>query len=59
MGFSPKGNFMVSGVQEQSSVTAGSSKTQTARYAVETLTLPGLERETVCRYTMVSRKSAI
>jgi len=55
MGFSPKGNFMVSGVQEQSSVTAGGNKTHTARYAVETLTLPGLEPEPACRYMMVSR----
>ncbi len=55
MGFSPKGNFMVSGVQEQSSVTAGLNKTRTGRYAVGTLTLPGLEPEPVCSYTMVSR----
>ena len=55
MGFSPKGNFMVSGVQEQSNVKAGSHVTHTARYAVETLTLPGLEPAPVCGYTMVSR----
>ena len=53
MGFSPKGIFMVSGFQEQSSVKAGSHVTHTARYAVETLTLPGLEAKTVCHYTMV------
>ena len=53
MGFSPKGNFMVSGVQEQSSVKAGDNKTHTGRYAVETLTLPSLEPETVCSYTMI------
>ena len=46
---------MVSGLQEHSSATAGGNVTHTSRYAVETLTLPGLEPETVCRYTMVSR----
>jgi hypothetical protein len=55
MGFSPKGPFMVKGLQEHSSATAGGSVTRTSRYAVETLTLPGLEPETVCRYTMISR----
>jgi hypothetical protein len=54
MGFSPTGNFMVSGLQEQSSATAGGSVTHTSRYAVETLTISGLEPETVCSYTMVS-----
>ena len=55
MGFSPKGTFMVSGLQEQSSATAGGTVTHTGQYAVETLTLPGLKPETVCSYTMVSR----
>ena len=55
MGFSPKGNFMVSGLQEQSSATMGGTVTHTGRYAVETLTLPDLEPEPVCSYTMVSR----
>jgi hypothetical protein len=55
MGFSPKGAFMVNGLQEHNSATAGGNVTHTRRYAVETLTLPGLEPETVCRYTMVSR----
>jgi hypothetical protein len=55
MGFSPKGTFIVSGLQEQRSATAGSNVTHTGHYAVETLTLPGLEPETVCSYTMVSR----
>lgn len=55
MGFSPKGAFMVSGLQEYSSATTGGYVTHTGQYAVETLTLPGLEPETVCSYTMVSR----
>jgi hypothetical protein len=56
MGFSPKGVFMVSGLQEHSSATATAGYvTHTGQYAVETLTIPGLEPETVCRYTMVSR----
>lgn len=56
MGFSPKGNFMVSGLQEQSRATTGGKvTTHTGRYAVETLALPGLEAKTVCDYTMVSR----
>jgi hypothetical protein len=55
MGFTLKGNFMVSGLQEQSSATMGGTVTHTGRYAVETLTLPGLEPETVCSYTMVSK----
>jgi hypothetical protein len=55
MGFSPKGAFIVSGLQEHSSATIGGTGTQTGRYAVETLTLPGLEPKTVCRYTMVTR----
>jgi hypothetical protein len=55
MGFSPKGAFIVSGLQEHSSATIGGTVTQTGRYAVETLTLPGLEPQTVCRYTMVTR----
>jgi hypothetical protein len=55
MGFSPKGTFMVSGLQEQRSVTAGGNVTHTGHYTVETLTLPGLEPETVCSYTIVSR----
>ena len=55
MGFSPKGAFMVSGLQEHSSATAGGHVTHTGQYAVETLTLPGLEPETVCSYTMVSK----
>jgi hypothetical protein len=55
MGFSPKGNFMVSGLQEQSSATMGGIVTHTSRYAVETLTLPGLEPEPVCSYAMVTR----
>ncbi len=55
MGFSPKGAFMVSGLQEHSSATTGGYVTHTGQYALETLTLPGLEFETVCRYTMVVR----
>ena len=55
MGFSPKGAFMVSGLQEHSSATTGGYVTHTGQYAVETLTLPGLEPETLCSYAMVSK----
>ncbi len=55
MGFSRKGAFMVSGLQEHSSATIGGNVTRTRQHVVETLTLPGLEPETVCRYTMVTR----
>ena len=55
MGFSPKGAFVVSGLQEHSSATTRGYVTHTGQYAVETLTLPGLEPETVCSYTMVSK----
>ena|SRR5579862_2177281 len=58
MGFSPKGAFMVSGLQEHSSATTGGTVVRTGQYAVETLTLPGLEPQTVCRYTMVMRSQA-
>src|SRR5579863_4564900 len=53
MGFSPKGIFMVSGFQEHSSKKNPGSVTDTRQYAVETLTVPGLEAKTVCHYTMV------
>jgi hypothetical protein len=52
MGFTPKGAFLVRGLQEKSSATIGGKVIHTRQYAVETLTLPGLEPETVCRYTM-------
>lgn len=55
MGFSPKGAFMVSGLQKHSSATTGGYLTRTGQYSVETLTLPDLKPETVCSYTMVSR----
>jgi len=55
MGFSPKGVFMVSGLLEHSSATTGGAVIRTGQYAVETLTIPGLERQTVCRYTMVTK----
>jgi hypothetical protein len=55
MGFSPKGAFMVSGLQKHSSAATGGYLTRTGQYSVETLTLPGLKPETVCSYTMVSR----
>jgi hypothetical protein len=55
MGFSSKGAFMVSGLQEHSSATTDGYVTHTGQYAVETLTLPGLEPKTVCGYTMVVR----
>jgi hypothetical protein len=53
MGFSPKGVFMVSGFQEPSRTKNPGSVTDTRQYAVETLTVPGLEAKTVCHYTMV------
>jgi hypothetical protein len=55
MGFSPNGAFMVSGLREKSSATVDGKVTHTRQYAVQTLTLPGLEPETVCNYTMVIR----
>jgi hypothetical protein len=55
MGFTPTGAFMVSGLQEKRSATSGGKVTYTRQYAVETLTLPGLEPEPVCSYTMVIR----
>jgi hypothetical protein len=55
MGFSPKGAFMVSGLQEHSNITNADYVTHFGRYAVEALTLPGLEPETVCRYAMDNR----
>jgi hypothetical protein len=55
MGFSPTGAFMVSGLQQRSNATIGSVVTHTLRYAVETLTVPGLQPETVCSYTLVAR----
>jgi len=55
MGFSPRGAFMVSGLLEQHSATVGGKVTQTNRYAVETLTLPALEPEPVCGYTIVEK----
>jgi len=54
MGFSPSGAFVVSGLQERSSATVGGEVNDTGQYAVETLTLPGLNPETVCSYTLVS-----
>lgn len=53
MGFSPKGIFMVSGFREHSSKKNPGSVTDTRGYAVETLTVPGLEAKTVCTSTMV------
>lgn len=55
MGFSPNGNFMVSGFQEHSSTANAGGVTDTRRYAVESLMLPGLETKPVCTYTMVER----
>ena len=55
MGFTPKGAFLVRGLQEKSSAMIGGKVVHTRQYAVETLTLPGLEPETVCRYTTVIR----
>ncbi len=55
MGFSPTGTFMVSGLQQRSNATAGGIVTHTLRHAVETLTVPGLQAETVCSYTLVER----
>ena len=53
MGFSPKRIFMVSGFQEPSRTKNPGSVTDTRQYAVETLTVPGLEAKTLCHYTMV------
>ena len=53
MGFSPKGVFVVSGFQEPIRTQNPGSITDTRQYAVETLTVPGLEANTVCHYTMV------
>ena len=55
MGFTPKGAFLVRGLQEKSSAMIGGKVVHTRQYAVEILTLPGLEPETVCRYTTVIR----
>ena len=55
MGFTPKGALLVSGLQAMSSATIGGKVVYTRQYAVETLTLPGLEPEMVCRYTTVIR----
>jgi hypothetical protein len=55
MGFTPKGALLVSGLQEMSSATIGGKVVYTRQYAVESLTLPGLEPEMVCRYTTVIR----
>ena len=49
MGFSPRGAFVVSGLQEHRSATIGGKVTNTGQYAVEILTLPGLKPEPVCR----------
>lgn len=53
MGFTPKGALLVSGLQAMSSATTGGKVTYTRQYAVETLTLPGLEPEMVCSYSFV------
>jgi hypothetical protein len=53
MGFSPKGVFMVSGFQEPSRTKNPGSVIDSRQYAVETLTVPGLEAKMVCHYTMV------
>jgi hypothetical protein len=55
MGFSPKGAFVVSGLQKFKSATIDGKLTNTGQYAVETLTLPGLKPETVCSYTIVNK----
>jgi hypothetical protein len=58
MGFSPTGAFMVSGLQQRSNATIGGIVTRTLQYAVETLAVPGLQPETVCSYTFVTRSFA-
>ncbi len=55
MGFSPRGAFVVSGLQEYKSAKIGGKVTKTGQYAVETLTLPGLKPETVCTYTIINK----
>lgn len=55
MGFSPTGTFMVSGLQQRSTTTTGGTVTHTLRYSVETLTVPGLQPEAVCSYSLVIR----
>ncbi len=55
MGFSPRGAFVVSGLQEFKSARIDGKVTKTGQYAVETLTLPGLKPETVCTYTIINK----
>ncbi|WP_423948512.1 hypothetical protein [Candidatus Binatus sp.] len=55
MGFSPRGAFVVSGLQEHRSATIGGKVTNTGQYAVEILTLPGLKPEPVCSYTIINK----
>ena len=55
MGFSPKGTFLVSGLQKRSSATNGGYVNHTGQFVVETLSLPGLEPQTLCSYTMVEK----
>lgn len=55
MGFSPRGDFVVSGLQAHSSATIGGKLTDTGEYAVQTLTLPGLKPKTLCSYTIVDK----
>jgi hypothetical protein len=57
MGFSPTGALVVSGLQDYSSATVGGVETDTGRYVVETLSLPGLKPETVCSYSVVTHPS--
>ncbi|MGD0075302.1 MAG: hypothetical protein ABSD31_13325 [Candidatus Binataceae bacterium] len=55
MGFSPKGVFLVSGLQDYRSERIGGKVTNTGHYAIETLTIPGLKPETVCTYTIINK----
>jgi len=55
MGFSPNGTFVASGIQERTRAMIGDKVTLTARFAVETLTLPALQPAMVCSYTIVTQ----
>ena len=56
MGFSPKRAFVVSGLQEHTRVATGGNVTDTGENVVQTLTLPELKPETICRYRMVMKR---
>lgn len=55
MGFSPTRALLVSGIQAKSTGTIDGKVIHTSQYTVESLSLPGLEPETVCRYTIAVR----